>query len=88
MVWIVCFQVPDSDLPKFDVVSREHLFQYVHTKNVSNVKVPKAFFPLCFISFQVPDSDLPTFDDFLKNLKYPHFRETDNPAYKRFLASS
>ena len=38
--------------------------------------------------FQVPDTDLEEFQCFLDSLGYRYGEETDNPAYKLFLASS
>ena len=37
------------------------------------------------IGIQVPPSDKKEFKAFLGNLGYPHWDETDNPAYKLFL---
>nr|WP_294840759.1 threonine ammonia-lyase, biosynthetic [uncultured Methylotenera sp.] len=34
---------------------------------------------------QVPPNELTEFSDFLNNLGYPHWEETNNPAYKLFL---
>jgi len=34
---------------------------------------------------QVPPNELSEFSDFLNNLGYPHWEETNNPAYKLFL---
>jgi len=34
---------------------------------------------------QVPPAEEPQFQEFLLNLQYPHFPETDNPAYRQFL---
>ena len=38
------------------------------------------------VGMQVPPQDMPDFKDFLKNLGYVHWNETDNPAYRLFLA--
>ena len=35
---------------------------------------------------QVPPAEMPLFEDFLKRLGYAHWNESDNPAYKLFLA--
>jgi threonine dehydratase len=37
------------------------------------------------IGIQVPASDKKQFKAFLTELAYPHWNETDNPAYKLFL---
>lgn len=37
------------------------------------------------VGMQVPDSDLDALDDFLDELGYRHWNETDNPAYRLFL---
>lgn len=37
------------------------------------------------IGIQVPAGDKKAFKDFLEELGYPHWNETDNPAYKLFL---
>ena len=34
---------------------------------------------------QVPDADLPAFEDFLQQLGYPYWDESDNPVYPLFL---
>jgi threonine dehydratase len=34
---------------------------------------------------QVPPADAAEFEVFLNNLGYPHWDETENPAYKLFL---
>ena len=38
------------------------------------------------VGMQVPSTEMPLFKAFLKNLGYAHWNETDNPAYKLFLA--
>ena len=38
------------------------------------------------VGMQVPAADMGKFRDFLKKLGYTHWNETDNPAYKLFLA--
>ena len=35
---------------------------------------------------QVPEDDTDQFRDFLENLGYSHWPETDNPVYKTFLS--
>ncbi|MFZ4535201.1 threonine ammonia-lyase, biosynthetic [Propionivibrio sp.] len=37
------------------------------------------------VGMQVPPSEMRQFKDFLKNLGYAHWNETENPAYKLFL---
>lgn len=37
------------------------------------------------VGMQVPKEEMKQFNEFLKNLGYAHWNETDNPAYKRFL---
>src|SRR5690606_4702147 len=37
------------------------------------------------VGIQVPPSDKAEFEEFLKQLNYPHWEETTNPAYKLFL---
>ncbi|WP_153111757.1 threonine ammonia-lyase, biosynthetic [Propionivibrio limicola] len=37
------------------------------------------------VGMQVPQAEMKQFNEFLKNLGYAHWNETDNPAYKRFL---
>ena len=38
------------------------------------------------VGMQVPPGDMPKFNEFLKNLGYAHWNETDNPACRLFLA--
>ena len=38
------------------------------------------------VGMQVPPAEMRQFKEFLKNLGYAHWNETDNPAYKLFLA--
>ena len=38
------------------------------------------------VGMQVPPAEMKQFKEFLKNLGYAHWNETDNPAYKLFLA--
>ena len=38
------------------------------------------------VGMQVPPAEMPLFEDFLKRLGYAHWNESDNPAYKLFLA--
>ena len=38
------------------------------------------------VGMQVPPAEMKQFKDFLKKLGYAHWNETDNPAYKLFLA--
>ena len=38
------------------------------------------------VGMQVPQGEMRQFREFLKNLGYAHWNETDNPAYKLFLA--
>jgi len=38
------------------------------------------------VGMQVPDADMAKFETFLQKLGYSHWNETDNPAYKLFLA--
>ena len=38
------------------------------------------------VGMQVPPAEMPLFKSFLKKLGYSHWNETDNPAYKLFLA--
>ena len=38
------------------------------------------------VGMQVPESDHDAFDEFLDQLGYRHWEETDHPAYRRFLA--
>jgi len=38
------------------------------------------------VGMQVPDAEMEEFEAFLKKLGYSHWNETDNPAYKLFLA--
>jgi len=38
------------------------------------------------VGMQVPPSEMGDFEDFLRKLGYAHWNETDNPAYKLFLA--
>ena len=38
------------------------------------------------VGMQVPPGDMPKFKEFLKNLGYAHWDETDNPACRLFLA--
>ena len=38
------------------------------------------------VGMQVPPAEMKLFKEFLKNLGYAHWSETDNPAYKLFLA--
>ena len=38
------------------------------------------------VGMQVPPAEMKQFKEFLKNLGYVHWNETDNPAYKLFLA--
>ena len=40
------------------------------------------------VGFQVPKKDKETFNNFLDQLKYPYFVETDNPGYKLFLGKN
>jgi len=44
-----------------------------------------ADFGRVLVGIQVPPSEKTEFEDFLKNLNYPHWEETGNPAYKLFL---
>lgn len=44
-----------------------------------------ADFGRVLVGIQVPPSERAEFQDFLKHLNYPHWEETDNPAYKLFL---
>jgi threonine dehydratase len=37
------------------------------------------------VGMQVPSSDMGQFKEFLKNLGYAHWDESENPAYKLFL---
>jgi len=37
------------------------------------------------IGIQVPSSDKKQFKQFISELGYPHWNETDNPAYRLFL---
>ena len=37
------------------------------------------------VGMQVPPAEMGEFKKFLKNLGYPHWNETGNPAYKLFL---
>ena len=45
-----------------------------------------ADFGRVLVGFQVPASDMAAFDAFLAGLGYPHRNESDNPAYRLFLA--
>jgi threonine dehydratase len=38
------------------------------------------------VGMQVPPSEMGDFEDFLQNLGYAHWNESDNPAYKLFVA--
>ena len=38
------------------------------------------------VGMQVPDAEMEEFEAFLKKLGYSHWNETDNPAYRLFLA--
>ena len=44
-----------------------------------------ADFGRVLVGMQVPPNEKAEFDAFLQNLGYPHWDETDNPAYKLFL---
>ncbi len=44
-----------------------------------------ADFGRILIGMQVPPEEKPEFEAFLKNLGYPYWNETDNPAYRLFL---
>ncbi|PKO52907.1 MAG: threonine ammonia-lyase, biosynthetic, partial [Betaproteobacteria bacterium HGW-Betaproteobacteria-2] len=44
-----------------------------------------ADFGRVLVGIQVPPTEKAEFDEFLKNLGYPHWEETNNPAYKLFL---
>jgi threonine dehydratase len=44
-----------------------------------------ADFGRVLVGIQVPPAEKAEFDDFLRNLGYPHWEETNNPAYKLFL---
>ena len=44
-----------------------------------------ADFGRVLVGMQVPPNELTEFSDFLNNLGYPHWEETNNPAYKLFL---
>ncbi|MDI1308173.1 MAG: threonine ammonia-lyase, biosynthetic [Methylotenera sp.] len=44
-----------------------------------------ADFGRVLVGMQVPPSDISEFNTFLNNLGYPHWDETQNPAYKLFL---
>ena len=45
-----------------------------------------ADFGRVLVGFQVPASDMPAFEAFLAGLGYPNRNESDNPAYRLFLA--
>jgi len=37
------------------------------------------------VGLQVPEKDMNAFSDFLSNIGYPHWNESDNPVYRLFL---
>jgi threonine dehydratase len=45
-----------------------------------------ADFGRVLVGFQVPANEMPAFESFLAGLGYPYRNESDNPAYRLFLA--
>jgi len=76
------FEFPETPgaLMKFlDTMGHDWNISLFHYRNHG------ADFGRVLVGMQVPPEDQVEFDEFLNNLGYPHWDETENPAYKLFL---
>ncbi len=76
------FEFPETPgaLMKFlDTMGHDWNISLFHYRNHG------ADFGRVLVGMQVPPDELTEFNDFLSKLGYPHWDETDNPAYKLFL---